>query len=249
MRLSESLTRRLEGGFFRPSSGGWCQCGGVTRSPFSKFLITKVDFNQEAFIPIIGLYNFTAKMEELIEKEQFTPVTLCYPLYAGKKEEKRTADSILSAICCVSGGTRLNKISTSKGEVYYGGNGVILDKNKHPLLVAGYKASMNWDMKIWEVNGLVCKVSPEVFINKDILCKAIVSKVIPFFTTNSISVQLPVYQTAIRHKRRGTYPPITIEVGYFDEWFTQPALPGPMESFNDSIWKTLYRSIKDLKCQ
>lgn len=97
-----------------------------------------------------------------------------------------TIDPILRTLCRYSSYTRLNGVSNTKGNVYYGSNGLILDKDFNPLVLVTRKVH-------WDDNGVIhygnftVHLHPNIFINdKDPLCHSIATKGITFFLTQLI---------------------------------------------------------------
>lgn len=78
----------------------------------------------------------------------------------------------------------LKKAITNKGEVYYGAPGLILNSNFEPLVIG----MTEYDRKEFSgtFNRHVLKVSLDVFVSEGFLEKAIIKKLIPFYTRNDI---------------------------------------------------------------
>ena len=71
-------------------------------------------------------------------KAEYIPVSYTHllPLYDNApSQECRTFDSIITQLFTVGYGKRLQKVTTNKGEVYYGGKGIIFDESYTPLLL------------------------------------------------------------------------------------------------------------------
>lgn len=101
---------------------------------------------------------------------------------------KRTVPTCLKCINELSIG-KIAEIVTSKGERYYGARGLILDRNKEPLLmgvvryrlnVLGEYISTSYIPKVY--------ISPKVFFNMDMISKAIVKHLIPQLAENNIQI-------------------------------------------------------------
>lgn len=78
----------------------------------------------------------------------------------------------------------LKKAVTGKGEVYYGAPGLVLDSNFKPIMI-GISEYMRLPNRI-SFSRCVLKVSPEVFISEGLLEKAIIKRIIPFYTEHDI---------------------------------------------------------------
>lgn len=79
----------------------------------------------------------------------------------------------------------LKKAVTGKGEVYYGAPGLVLDSNFKPIMI-GISEYMGSPDRI-SFSRCVLKVSPEVFISEGLLEKAIIKRIIPFYTEHNIN--------------------------------------------------------------
>lgn len=125
----------------------------------------------------------------------FLPQTskIIIPLYVNSEiQHRRTADSIIKYFFnSVSFEKRLVKVVTNKDEVYYGGPGLILDKNFNPILLCTVRAEkeVGIDNKTYySYTKVVIKVSPSVFTcNTGLLEKNILKKVIPLYITNPVN--------------------------------------------------------------
>lgn len=94
---------------------------------FRRSLVIEVN-NDEVEIPVIARTHF----EKVVAANLFYPITMgvkkiILPLYDNApSQERRTFDSVMYQLFANVGyGKRLQKITTSKGEVYYGGKGII----------------------------------------------------------------------------------------------------------------------------
>lgn len=111
------------------------------------------------------------------------------PLSVIGSQARRTADSMLKyffelprrSYSYVLG---LKKAVTNKGEVYYGAPGLILNSNFEPLVIG----MTEYDREEFSgtFNRHVLKVNPEVFVSEGFLEKAIIKKLIPFYSRNDV---------------------------------------------------------------
>lgn len=105
---------------------------------------------------------------------------------------RRTSDSIITEFFFKTIFTnRLKKVTTNKGEVYYGNRGIILDSSFN-ILFLGTLTCKKLDE---DSTTLYCytksfiHISPKVFLNKTgLLEKAILNKIIPYYLTTPIGV-------------------------------------------------------------
>lgn len=181
MSVSSSLARSLSAFFSAPTyrvySGPsrWSPAA-YENSIFNRMFVVKISNTKEFFIPCLDVKSIV----DTIIKSENTSFDITIPIYSSMYTTKRTADSILNTICNCPTLSPVAKVTTSKGLIYYGGNGLIFDKDWKPLCIGGYKAQVIEG----EIHMLskVCYIHPEVFISNDILEKAIIKKLIPFLT-------------------------------------------------------------------
>lgn len=110
---------------------------------------------------------------------------LVTPLSILDSQTRRTADSIFKYFFSpsrhgYSNYVGLKKAETSKGEVYYGAPGLILDHNFEPIVIGISEYTGDGVVKKFERH--VLKVNPNVFLSDGLLEKAIIKKLIPFYT-------------------------------------------------------------------
>ena len=103
---------------------------------FRRSLVVEVN-DDEVEIPVIAREHF----EKLVSDNLIYPTInriqrIILPLYNNAlDQERRTFDSIIKQLFTNVGyHERLQKITTSKGEVCYGGKGIIFDESYAPLL-------------------------------------------------------------------------------------------------------------------
>ena len=142
------------------------------------------------------------------------------------------ADTILKAFTRNYG--RLLKVITPKGEVYYGGTGIILDSDFNTLLY------ITRDIKIGENNRTILSneikvhINPTVFIDDSkVLNKAIVKKCIAYYLTHTFGGwgENPVTSK------------ILVDCG--ENFFRRPAKP-ESANINEDVNKLLRDNIKEL---
>ena len=104
---------------------------------FRRSLIIEVN-NDEVEIPVIAREHF----EELVSDNMTYPTIMgikriILPLYDNPpSQERSTFNSIIAYLFTYVGyGQRLQKITTNKGEVCYGGKGMFCDESYTPLLL------------------------------------------------------------------------------------------------------------------
>ena len=212
---------------------------------FRRSLIIEV--NDEVEIPVIAREHF----EDLVLEKINYPLAvgtkrIILPLYDNApSQERRTFDSIIMQMFNnVRFDMRLQKITTSKGEVYYGGKGIIFDESYAPLLLCTLTAR-----KVHTEEGgnsmvyyrPVCHVSPKVFLESDkLINKGIIKKLIPFYTSKEVS--FPNYKFGVNPESKK----VKVVVDNFDKFFIEPIKPTPSAITNDALNECLIDNMDDI---
>ena len=212
---------------------------------FRRSLIIEV--NDEVEIPVIAREHFENLVLEKID----------YPLAVGTKriilplydnassQERRTFDSIIMQMFNnVRFDMRLQKITTNKGEVYYGGKGIIFDESYAPLLLCTLTAK-----RVHTEEGgnsmvyyrPVCHVSPKVFLESDkLINKGIIKKLIPFYTSEEVRFPDCMFGVNPESKK------VKVVVDNFDKFFIEPIKPTPSAITNDALNECLIDNMDDI---
>lgn len=101
--------------------------------------------------------------------------------------ERRTANAVFKSFQMGDTRDRLVKITTNNGEVYYGGNGYILDKDYNLLILYTLHGVMG-DRLLHYKTGRIY-VNPKVFVSNGLVEKGIIKTVIPAFVQEGIMVR------------------------------------------------------------
>ena len=212
---------------------------------FRRSLIIEVN-DDEVEIPVIAREHF----ESLVSERIYYPSAvgtkrIILPLYDNApSQERRTFDSIIMQMFNnVRFGMRLQKITTNKGEVYYGGKGIIFDESYAPLLLCTLTAR-----KVHTERGNsmvyyrpVCHVSPKVFLESDkLINKGIIKKLIPFYTSKEVS--FPNYKFGVNPESKK----VKVVVDNFDKFFIEPIKPTPSATTNDALNECLIDNMDDI---
>lgn len=170
------------------------------------------------------------------------------PMYVNTyNQQRRTADSIVSDFFSrVDFNRRLQKVTTNKGEVYYGGRGIILDKDFNILLLCTIvcKKMEYRDRQVMSYYKPIIHVSPQVFLRGEgLIDKTILKKIIPFYVSHSIgTVSTSTYFRS--NIPEGTKPQILIDdVSKFIE---NPTKPTPQKCSDDVLNQLLVDNIDDV---
>ena len=137
----------------------------------------------------------------------------------------------------------LNKIITTKNDIYYGGFGLILDNSLEPLIMCSLKARPK-ENKL-EYYKIICRVSPKVFVAPTkLINKGIISKLIPLYTNNNI--WFPAIDKCFRFTTINVASRVEVIINDFNEFFTTPVAPIPGKSNSADFNKCLNDNIEDI---
>ena len=215
---------------------------------FRKSLVIEVN-NDEVEIPVIAREHF----EELISDNMTYPTIMgikriILPLYDNAlSQERSTFNSIIAQLFTNVGyGQRLQKITTNKGEVCYGGKGIIFDESYTPLLLCTLTAKSvhtedNGNTMVYYRP--VCHVSPKVFLESDkLINKGIIKKLIPYYTNRDINPPRSNYNFSSNLEDRK----VKVIVDDFNKFFIEPIKPTPSACSNDALNECLIDNIDDI---
>ena len=176
------------------------------------------------------------------------PSKIVIPMYVNTyNQSRRTADSIVNDFFSrVTFSHRLQKVTTNKGEVYYGGKGIILDKDLNILLLCTMvcKRMEHGGRQVMSYYKPIVHVSPQLFLgDKGLLGKSILKKIIPFYVSHDID---GIYTHAyfMDNIPIGTKPQILIDdVSKFIE---NPVKPTPQKCSDEALNQILIDNIDDV---
>ena len=214
---------------------------------FRRSLVIEVN-NDEVEIPMIARGYF----EKLVSENLVCPTVMgikriILPLYDNApSQEMRTFDSIIAQFTRVGYDKRLQKITTSKGEVYYGGKGIIFDESYTPLLLCTLTARSvhtedNGNTMVYYRP--VCHVSPKVFLESNkLINKGIIKKLIPIYTSRDINLPRSDY----RFSNNIENMKVKVIVDDFNKFFVEPIKPTPSTCSDDALNECLIDNIDDI---
>ena len=205
----------------------------------------------------IEIPSIARKYYENIIRYNLTPSNvrverIILPLYTnGNSQSRRTFDGIMREFFCKPLlNQRVLKVTTNKGDTYYGGYGLILDEEFNPLLMCGLKAR-----KVISERGdgaevvhiqyyrTVCHVSPVVFTEPNkLINKGIIKKLIPLYTT--MDIHFPNVSVGISNSPDSRKVEVIIDD--FSKFFISPIVPTPSKCSNDALNKCLNDNIEDI---
>jgi hypothetical protein len=161
-------------------------------------------------------------------------------------QSRRTANAIFKTLQMNNTRDRLMKITTNNGEVYYGGNGYILDKDYNLLILYTLHGVIGEDGILHYKTGRIY-VNPKVFVSNGLVEKGIIKTVIPAFVqegimvdTNNIGVTAQDINTIIRNSNGFVTQvikplPEIIVADVTDRFIVRPKKPTPSTFNNDAM--------------
>ena len=214
---------------------------------FRRSLVIEVN-NDEVEIPVIAREHFEELVSDNIAHPSIIRIKrIILPLYDNApSQERRTFDSIITQLFTnVRYGERLQKITTNKGEVYYGGKGIIFDESYTPLLLCTLTARSvhtedNGNTMVYYRP--VCHVSPKVFLESDkLINKGIIKKLIPCYTSRDVNFPINHRFSSNPENRK-----VKVIVDNFDKFFIEPIKPTPSATTNDALNECLIDNMDDI---
>ena len=213
---------------------------------FRKSLIIEVN-KDEVEVPVIAREHFEELISNNLAYSSIMGIKkIILPLYNNAlSQERSTFNGIIRQLFTgVEYGKRLQKITTNKGEEYYGGKGIIFDKNLSPLLLCTLTARKVYTEE--SGNSMVyyrpvCHVSPKVFLESDkLINKGIIKKLIPLYTSREVS--FPNYKFGVNPESKK----VKVVVDNFDKFFIEPIKPTPSATTNDALNECLIDNMDDI---
>lgn len=216
---------------------------------FNKFI--ELDFSQDVIdIPLIAKNHIESTLRN-IKLEDINNTKVIIPLFNNTiPQEKKTFDSIIKYFFTyISYSNRIGKITTSKGDVYYGGRGLILNSNYNPILMFTLRATKiinNTDFK-FNYSTPIIYINPSVFEDPNTLVnKGIIKKIIPYFTNSYLCISNS-WNNRFIYPERGKSEVIIKD---FNNIIVSPIKPkvsnNPMDCLNDCIINNIDEIIDSL---
>ena len=211
---------------------------------FRRSLVVEVN-NDEVEIPVIARGYLELMVSDNLRNTRGIE-RIILPLYENApSQERRTFDSIIRQLFTNVGyDSRLQRITTSKGEVYYGGRGIIFDESYAPLLLCTLtaKGAHTEDGNIMTYYRPICHISPKVFSEPDKLVnKGIIKKLIPYYTNNNM-----IFPNASVFSNNPEDKKVKVIVDNFNKFFVEPIKPTPSACSNDALNECLIDNIDDV---
>ena len=214
---------------------------------FNRLFVIDVS-SDEIEVPVFARSVVESVVRDKLELPYTHTSKIVIPMYVNTyNQSRRTADSIVNDFfSIVNFNQRLQKVTTNKGEVYYGGKGIILDKDFNILLLCTIvcRRMEHGDGQVMSYYKPVIHVSPQVFLRGEgLVNKSILKKIIPFYVFHNIgSVRTHAYFRS--DIPEGTKPQILIDdVSKFIE---NPAKPTPQKCSDDVLNQILADNVDDV---
>ena len=215
---------------------------------FRRSLVVEVN-DDEVEIPVIAREHFEKLVSDNLIYSTINRIQrIVLPLYNNAlDQERRTFDSIIKQLFTNVGyHERLQKITTSKGEVCYGGKGIIFDESYTPLLLCTLTAKSvhtedNRNTMVYYRP--VCHISPKVFLESDkLINKGIIKKLIPCYTNRDVDFPRDSYGFSSNPEDKR----VKVIVDNFDKFFIKPVKPTLSTCPNDALNECLIDNIEDI---
>lgn len=241
------------------SSANWCsqELSLENNNVFNRFLVTEVR-GDEIDVPVIARRKIeTVLTNKVIDNDISNNVLsthrIVLPLYENTiPQEKRTFNSFIKQFFTkVTYINRLQKLTSSNGDVYYGGRGLIFDGQYNPLILCTLRARK----KVQE-NGIfrmayfkpIIYVNPIVFTEPNkLINKGIIKQIIPYYTERGVSFpSMPYGMFTIDSNITQDSGKAIVIVDNLDRFFVKPTVPKPQSHTNESMNECLVNNIDDV---
>lgn len=221
---------------------------------FNRFLVTNIG-GDEIEVPVIAREHIERVISNVISPYTDTSrvQTVVLPLYENSiPQSRRTFDSFIRQLFVkVDYGKRLQKITLSRGEVYYGGKGLIFDDRYNPLIMCTLRARkkvLEDGIFIVEYFKPVIYVNPIVFTEPNkLINKGIINKIIPYYT--NIGIHYPNPRYSIFCSNLSDYPEnkkAMVIIDNPDRFFIKPTMPKPQSCNTESLNECLVNNVDDI---
>lgn len=221
----DTMNRMVSYSAYRPvytEQGDYC--------PIS--LLVNVDFEQgDCVVPIFCASSAVAWFAANDNKSLDVVIPLCVETPGRTCSGAETMLKYFSRFYNYS--SRLGKVISPKGEVYYGASGIVLDKDFNPLLLCTTKIHNNGQLG-YEYRGVTIHISPKVFTDDtSVINKSLAKKGMAYFLGPNIRV----------YNNTG---PIKVEIDDCSKFFKRAAKPDLTAFSEEDIQKLLQDNIKDV---
>ena len=158
------------------------------------------------------------------------------PLYTEHRPtSRRTASSIFKFFERETQ-TRIDKVVTNKGEVYYGGKGIILNAEFKVLALCVLEYNLKEGEELPVLNKLKTYIHPSVFLSNGLIEKGIIKTYIPSLIEENI--YYPTWLTSMRGASASSKVEVTIS-DVTDKFIKTPVKPKVSEFTEENVNKFL----------
>lgn len=154
-----------------------------------KYILFKYK-DSKSEVPLLNSYNCIEHFMRGYDKVVYTPL-----IESNTPKFYRTPNMMFANMMSTNSTCIVSKVISTKGDIYYGAPGLILDKDKNPLLLCTVTINMN--ILTPEINKLTVYVNPKLFTNSGFLEKFITSKIIPYILSNGIVLKRGYTRTSL----------------------------------------------------
>ena len=215
---------------------------------FNRLFVIDVS-SDEIEVPVFAKFAVESVVRDRLEPPYVSHVNkIIIPMYANTyTQSRRTADSIVGEFFLrVNFNKRLQKVITNKGEIYYGGKGIILDKDFNILLLCtlACRRMEHRGRQIMSYYKPIIHISPQVFLRGEgLIAKSILKKIIPFYLSQNIDT---IYTDPgfISDIPEGTKPQILIDD--VSKLIESPVKPTPQKCSDDMLNQILVDNADDV---
>lgn len=164
----------------------------------------------------------------------------------GFPSERRTSNAMFKLFTEISFSQRLIKVTTSKGETYYGGYGMILDRDMNPIFFCTLEGEVTGEGLTY--NSAKIYVNPSVLLTEGILEKGIIKTIIPAYVEKGVSIYTRFSNINRRFKKKDdmVIPEVVIK-DFTDDFFVRPSKPKPSTFTRDKVNGFLLEHVDDIK--
>jgi hypothetical protein len=210
---------------------------------YQRYMSISVPYNGRFFMPVLHARDITKALKDHVNNsEEDVGCTLAFPLYSTGEVNKNTSAAILNYAFRTGANENLITIN-AKDNVYYCGNGIMLDSNWMPLLLAGELLELSNTKYV--ILKKQCYISPRVFENNDLVSKALIKKFIPYVTSSSflyrrINHNLDFWN-CVNFEECSLYDsnPVEVIIKNVDSYFRKVPAPMYINAINDEMWNNL----------
>lgn len=205
----------------------------------------KID-SGETEVPVQILYSLYELTKGSVFENSRAYSEMAVPLIWENTILKKSADSILRQLFAgrtFKGADKIQRITTSKEYIYYGGPGIVLKEEKgiiRPLLLytftingihrTRYNSTISVDIEGPKVVGLNLRVAPSVFSDTDSVSKCVVKKLIPALLKPLDGERF--FLSILPEQKKTLTPKVIVED--LSNWILQPVKP-KVSSFDHDL--------------